>query len=928
MPRIDGQRPTLPLNQLRGRAIPQDATKVVSTPSHEVALGQQVGGQLLPDLKLTRRTITDPEAKATIVDVPVATLASVKTAADFKALLSSLQQTHAAFLKPDRAALLGKLPDGDKSGYAFLNITGRRNEQFVDELTRLVGRTGLTGAEATAARQAVNLAALDAFRGARADFDRADTGTYWSYGHDASFVHVFEKLLAALPEGDARKKPLQAQIDFIFANKHTPHGHVEEENCEKSLELVAIDKGSRRVASMTKDSDGANFVAYETLQLPASFGGPNAGKAAFRDGNDYFVEGTRTALSAAEVKALVRTAANELTFRRAQPGEQLRAGFRYDWNGNNMLNTSRIDTSWWGHCDTKALMETILTDMKGSAGVTEYRADTGQTTEFPRALQLEALAALLNFDDVYAATTGAGRVSFGQTHFAGGRYDNRPTTMELKIERAGSLKLPIRIQQLSEKNASGTPVDLDRAFSAKVADDKRESFRDNPDVRVDSQTRDTNYLDATARRIGGTTDGYSFDGQGRPVESKTSFTIDPAVTSGAKVLVGTQLTDVGRRSVDRYYFDPATRELSKVPTRFVQQGGSYVAEESTPQRLGKLAGIELGREMIANDDVQKKLAMLTEAVKRGGKIATDSDVKEQVWNGEVHAIKLTTEWRSPDCKWERVGVNVDATFGAGKVGSFLNKLDDEGRIVDTLELSAAVDFYWKDEPRIAPLISERGNWYVNEAMRDRGVVDLGAGRAASLSALQDLTDLVYLGLGARDNKKLFTIVHEGKRLVYEDEAAWKADVAALQASAAGTPSGGVTGGTTPENGTATGPVMAKRTPNLAVPDNDPAGVVDTLAVARDGKVKSVKVDIDLKHTWIGDLDVTLLAPDGTAVKLHARGGREKDDIKGTYGLDLRAADDLRKLVGKDIKGDWKLKVVDLEGQDVGNLISWGLNIEV
>jgi hypothetical protein len=923
MPRIGGQRPTLPLTQLRGREIPQDDRKVVSTPSHDIQLGQRVGAQeVLPDLKMTRRTIADPEARPRIVDVPTATLAGVRTAADFKALLATLQQTHGSFLKPDRTALMAKLPDVDKSNYAFLNITGRRVEQFFDETARLIAQTGLRGSEATAARQAVNLAALDAFRGARADFDRSDTGTYWSYGHDAAFVHVFEKMLAALPEGDARRKPLQAQIDFIFAQKYTPHGHVEEENIERSLELVAIDKASRRVVSMTPDSDGANFVAYETLQVPATQGGPHAGRAAFRDGNQYFVEGTRTALSSAEVQSLVRTPVDELTFRRALAGEQLRTGFRYDWNGNNMLNTSRLDTSWWGHCDIKALMETILADMKGSRGVTEYRADSGTTTEFTRDLQLEALAALLNFDDIYASTTGAGRVSFGQTNFAGGRFDNRPTTMELKLQAGGSLKLPIRINTLSEKNASTTPVDLDRAFSTKIVDDRRESFRDNPDVRVDPSTKDTNYLDATARRIEGTTDGYSFDAQGRPVESKTAFTIDPSATSGPKVLVGTQLTDVGRRGVDRYYFDPATKELLKVPTRFVQQNGTFVAEESAGQRIGRLTAVELGREMVANDDVQKKLQMLQEAVKRGGKIATDSDIRDQVWNGEVHAIQLTTEWRSPDGRWERVGVNVEATFGAGKVGSFLNKLDDEGRVIESMELAAAVDFYWMDQPRIAPLISERGNWYVNEAMRDRGVVDLGAGKAASLAALQDLTDLVYLGLGARDNKKLFTIVHEGKRLVYEDEAAWRADVAALEASAsvATAPSGGTTPGT--------GPVAVQRAPNLRVPDNDPAGIVDTVAVGRDGKVKDIKVDIDLKHTWIGDLDVLLQAPDGTAVKLHARGGREKDDIKGTYGVDLRAVDDLKKLVGKDVKGDWKLKVVDLAGQDVGHLVSWGLKIDV
>ena len=63
------------------------------------------------------------------------------------------------------------------------------------------------------------------------------------------------------------------------------------------------------------------------------------------------------------------------------------------------------------------------------------------------------------------------------------------------------------------------------------------------------------------------------------------------------------------------------------------------------------------------------------------------------------------------------------------------------------------------------------------------------------------------------------------------------------------------------------------------------------------------------------------------MKLHARGGRERDDIVGVYGADLRSIDDLAALKGKDIQGDWKLKIVDLAGQDVGNLVSWGLTID-
>jgi subtilisin-like proprotein convertase family protein len=909
--------PTSPTGSgaLAGTLIPQDDKKVVKTSSHEISFASNQGGQWLPDMSMKRRDIADPEERATIA---TADLAGVTTASAFKAVLDAQLTTHKDFLKPTKTALFTKLPAADQSNYAVLNITGRRLEQFFNEMTRLVDRAGMSASEAKGARKEINIAYRDAFRGRAAEFDRADTGTYWSYGHDAPFVHVFEKMLEALPPGDPKRPFIQAQIDFIFENKYVPHGDVLEDNIEDSLELVAIDKGSRHVVSMTPDSDQSNSVRYETLQVK---GGPNDGKYAFRDGTQYFVEGTRTELSAAEVSSLKRTPTSNVTFRRQQDGEQLRRNFRYDWDGNRMINAKEIDTGWWGHCDIKALIETILADMPKSRGVTEFRSDTGKTTEFSRDMQLEALAALLNFDDVYRATGGGGQKRFGQTNFAGGRNDDRPTTMKLSTDRGGSLNLPIRLQDLSDKTDPHKAVDVEKAFLPLVADAKNETFAANPDVRVDPNQVDTNLLDATGRKVGGTTDGYTFDDRGRPIEVKLAFELDPTASSGDKVLIGTQLTDIDGRKLDRYYYDPASKNVSVVPTSFVQESGKYVAKEGTAQVVGKLKGVELAREMQAGDDVQGKLAMLEEAVRTGRKIATDSDTGMQVWNGEVHSIKKTTEWRSPDGKWEREAVTIDATFGAGKVGSFLHKLDDEGRIVETMELKAAVDFYWADNPRIAPLISDRGNWWVNESMADRGVVDLGAGKQASLSAIQDLNDLIYLGLQAKDSKKLFTIVHQGKRYVYEDEAAWKADSDKLKAGVQ--PGGGTGGGTTDPN-----KIVSSRQANLSIPDGDVNGVLDALKIDRAGIIKDIKVDIDIKHTWIGDLDVVLIAPDGTNVKLHARGGRDKDDIVGTYGEGLNAVDDLKKLVGKDAKGDWQLKLVDLEGQDVGNLVSWGLKIDV
>ena len=436
---------------------------------------------------------------------------------------------------------------------------------------------------------------------------------------------------------------------------------------------------------------------------------------------------------------------------------------------------------------------------------------------------------------------------------------------------------------------------------------------------------DMNVIDGSGRKIEGTTDGYSFDSRGWPVESKTVFELDLNATAGAKVLIGTQLTDVDNRTLDRFYFDPATKMVSKVETQFVQKAGSssYEAVEGRSVNVGALRGVELSKEMEAGDDVKNKLKLLEEAVRTGGKIATDSETKDQVWNGEIHAVRFNTEWRSADGKWERVGVNVDATFGNGKVGTFLHQLDDDGNIVDSMELKAAVDFYWMDQPRIAPLISERGNWYVNEGMLNRGIIDLGAGKAASLGALQDINDLIYLGLKAKNNEKISTIVHQGKRLVYANKADWEADIAKLKAAEAGS-----TGPTTPTTPTNPNKVQATSTPNLSVPDNDPNGITDTIKVTQSGPLKDLKVKIDLRHTYVGDLDVKLVAPNGTEVKLHARGGRGQHDLVGVYGVDLRSVDDLKKLVGTEVKGDWQLKVVDLAGQDTGTVAEWGLDIDI
>jgi subtilisin-like proprotein convertase family protein len=116
------------------------------------------------------------------------------------------------------------------------------------------------------------------------------------------------------------------------------------------------------------------------------------------------------------------------------------------------------------------------------------------------------------------------------------------------------------------------------------------------------------------------------------------------------------------------------------------------------------------------------------------------------------------------------------------------------------------------------------------------------------------------------------------------------------------------------------------TPALALPDNDAAGVTDSLTVDVEGKVTGLSLDIDLDHTWRGDLRLTLIAPDGTEVKLHDRTGRSADDVKGNYPGTLEPAESLDKLIGSGAKGEWQLHISDNAGYDLGTLNSWSLNV--
>lgn len=119
-------------------------------------------------------------------------------------------------------------------------------------------------------------------------------------------------------------------------------------------------------------------------------------------------------------------------------------------------------------------------------------------------------------------------------------------------------------------------------------------------------------------------------------------------------------------------------------------------------------------------------------------------------------------------------------------------------------------------------------------------------------------------------------------------------------------------------------IMLEETTGISIPDNNAAGIERELRTDETGLVRELDVSVDITHTYIGDLQVTLVSPTGTSVILHQREGESADNIITTYTPTMKPA--LQTLRGEPIMGTWKLKVADMAAIDVGKLNRWALRI--
>jgi predicted outer membrane repeat protein len=111
----------------------------------------------------------------------------------------------------------------------------------------------------------------------------------------------------------------------------------------------------------------------------------------------------------------------------------------------------------------------------------------------------------------------------------------------------------------------------------------------------------------------------------------------------------------------------------------------------------------------------------------------------------------------------------------------------------------------------------------------------------------------------------------------------------------------------------------QKTPALAIPDANPAGIRSTITVGSfSGRLGKVKVTADITHTWRGDLTVALISPTNVMSFLHVEEGSSADDLHLSLELD--------DFAGATAIGDWRLEVSDGYSGDVGTLDRWSLQL--
>lgn len=358
---------------------------------------------------------------------------------------------------------------------------------------------------------------------------------------------------------------------------------------------------------------------------------------------------------------------------------------------------------------------------------------------------------------------------------------------------------------------------------------------------------------------------------------------DQVEISGPGVAILSTVT-VGEGKLSDIYLDGVSQfERGVVPhNRLVQRSGSYTSEPVAGSITGVLASCDASSGSFICGDMTDKICLAERIGNQGSGNYPEIDAVQACYDGGASATVVYSNSDLP-----------------GLQNPFLVDQNDTARMVSVTvdrQFGQELLAYAGQEITVSTELGKDYEYYNGTSMATphvTGVAGLVWSYYPSCTASQirnaltkTATDIDVVG---RDNRTGFGLVN--------------AD-AAKEYLAQGCNGSGGTDNTSYVNET-----------RESIPDNNIRGVVSGLDVDRSGDSGVVTVELDISHTYIGDLRVTLTSPDGGQVVLHDYSGGSSNDIQTSYQVDFS---------GFDSFGIWELKVVDSARRDVGTLNRWSL----
>ncbi|AFL79585.1 regulatory P domain of subtilisin-like proprotein convertases [Aequorivita sublithincola DSM 14238] len=140
------------------------------------------------------------------------------------------------------------------------------------------------------------------------------------------------------------------------------------------------------------------------------------------------------------------------------------------------------------------------------------------------------------------------------------------------------------------------------------------------------------------------------------------------------------------------------------------------------------------------------------------------------------------------------------------------------------------------------------------------------------------------------------------------------------------------------------------TAGVAIPDGNSTGVTVTMNVTEDVSITDLNVNVNITHSWVGDISVSIKSPSGTTALIIDRPGRissgfgcsgnnivatlddeaanpvedECESSEPTINGSFSPNNPLSVFDGESTVGVWELKVIDNAGGDSGTLNTWGI----